>query len=93
MLLYVYSSAPVCAYSFGATPQSVLSGLIYLIVRKTFVRLFAALCGLQRLLSSLLQYNTIQYNNLFKVVTQGVVAHSPEPGAHDKSARQLKIQN
>ena len=40
-----------------------------------------------------LQYNTIQYNNLFKVVTQGVVAHSPEPGAHDKSARQLKIQN
>ena len=39
------------------------------------------------------QSYTIQYNNLFKVVTQGVVAHSPEPGAHDKSARQLKIQN
>ena len=33
-------------------------------------------------------YNTIQYNNLFKVVTQGVVAHSPKPGAHDKSAWQ-----
>ena len=25
-------------------------------------------------------------NNLFKVVTQRVVARSPEPGAHDKSA-------
>lgn len=32
--------------------------------------------------------NNSNSNNLFKVMTQGVVAHSPKPGAHDKSAGQ-----
>ena len=53
-----------------------------------FAARFASLECLHTIQYNTIQYNTIQYNNLFKVVTQGVVAHSPEPGAHDKSARQ-----
>lgn len=45
-------------------------------------------------ISNYILRNNSNRNNLFKVMTQGVVAHSPKPGAHDKSAGQknTKIQ-
>lgn len=39
-------------------------------------------------ISNYIVSNNSNSNNLFKVMTQGVVAHSPKPGAHDKSAGQ-----